>query len=92
MKLLSSTADSCRFSPCSKFFSRPDGSKPTPTQQTKLSFTTKSTDKSKKPTAEKKKDVEDEAVDKEVKPSGQESPSGASIKENAVPVPGKTTH
>lgn len=69
------------------FFSRPDGSKPTPTQQTKLSFATKSSDKSKKPTVEKKKDVEEESVGKNVKPPNQESPSSASAKENADPAP-----
>ncbi|ROW12683.1 hypothetical protein VMCG_00626 [Cytospora schulzeri] len=70
-----------------KFFSKADGSKPTHTQQTKLSFATKSSDKTKKPTAAKEKDVEDDVVEKKVKPSSQESPSSASAKENAKPTP-----
>lgn len=80
-------ANYCHLPRCSSFFSRPDGSKPTPTQQTKLSFATKSSDKSKKPTVEKKKDVEEESVGKNVKPPNQESPSSASAKENADPAP-----
>ncbi|KUI65499.1 DNA ligase 1 [Cytospora mali] len=73
-----------------KFFGKPDGFKPAPTQQTKLSFATKSSDKSKKPTTEKKGDVEGEAGEEiKVKPSSQESPSSASAKENTDPVPAR---
>lgn len=75
---------------CSKFFGKADGSKPAPTQQTKLSFATRASDKSKKPTTEDETGVKDEVdeEEKKVKPSSQGSPSSTSAKENAEPVTG----
>ncbi|KAK7736296.1 ATP-dependent DNA ligase Cdc17 [Cytospora paraplurivora] len=75
-----------------KFFGKADGSKPAPTQQTKLSFATRASDKSKKPTTENKTSVKDEVVEEEkkVKSSSQESPSSTSAKENAEPATADT--
>lgn len=71
-------------SACSKFFGKPaGGSKPAPTQQTKLSFATKSAEKKEEEEGDKKSS----GADKETKlPSSQGS---ASAKENASPGQGE---
>lgn len=76
---------------CSKFFSKPDGSKPAPTQQTKLSFATKTADKPKKEAAAKREDdsSEEEVAVSKAKVASQSSPSSNSAKENAEPVQGQ---
>lgn len=75
----------------SKFFSKPDGSKPAPTQQTKLSFATKTADKPKKESAGKREDdgSEEEVTVNKAKVASQSSPSSSSAKENAEPVQGQ---
>lgn len=75
----------------SKFFGKPDGSKPAPTQQTKLSFATKTADKPKKQAAAKEEDVGsgEEVTANEAKVAIQSSPSSNSAKENSEPVQGQ---
>lgn len=76
---------------CSKFFTKPNGSKPTP-QQTTLSFATKSADKPQKAVPEKTEESEDEELAEEAKkakPASQDSPTGARTKENSTPVSGE---
>lgn len=77
---------------CSKFFGKADGSKPAPTQQTKLSFATKTADKTKKTAVVKREDdgSEDEVTEHKAKVSSQGSPSSNSAKENAEPVQGQS--
>jgi DNA ligase 1 len=73
---------------CSKFFGKPDGPKPAPTQQTKLSFATKTAGKPKKAAAVKKHDDSSEEVtEKKTEAENQSSPS-SSAKENSEPVQG----
>lgn len=76
---------------CSKFFGKPDGSKPAPTQQTKLSFATKTGDKPKKQAAPKEEDdgSGDEVTANEAKAAVHSSPSSNSAKENSKPVQGQ---
>lgn len=74
---------------CSKFFGKPDGSKPAPTQQTKLSFATKTADKPKKAAAAKREDDGSEEEVTEAKVASQGSPSSSSAKENSEPVQGQ---
>ncbi|KAG6365449.1 hypothetical protein INS49_007060 [Diaporthe citri] len=71
-----------------KFFGKPDGSKPAPTQQTKLSFATKTAEKPKKETVAKREDdsSEEEVTGNKAKVASQSSPSSNSAKENAEPV------
>lgn len=76
----------------SKFFGKSaSGAQPAPTQQTKLSFSSKSVDKSKKQEAAKKEDDRERQQDEDeekVKPSSQGSPSSTSAK-NSEPVSGE---
>jgi DNA ligase-1 len=75
---------------CSKFFGKPDGTKPAPTQQTKLSFATKTADKPKKAAAAKKEDdSSDEVTGNKTEVANQGSPSSSSAKENSEPVQGQ---
>lgn len=70
-----------------KFFGKPDGTKPAPTQQTKLSFATKTADKPKKAAAAKKEDdSSDEVTGNKTEVANQGSPSSSSAKENSEPV------
>ncbi|KAJ0116404.1 dna ligase [Diaporthe amygdali] len=71
-----------------KFFGKADGSKPAPTQQTRLSFATKTADKAKKSTAVKEEDggSDEEVTENKAKVSSQGSPSSNSAKENTEPV------
>ena len=74
----------------SKFFGKPDGTKPVPTQQTKLSFATKTADKPKKAAAAKKEDdSSDEVTGNKTEVENQGSPSSSSAKENSEPVQGQ---
>lgn len=74
---------------CSKFFGKADGSKPAPTQQTKLSFATKTADKSKKAAAAKREDDTSEVTEDKTEVTNQSSPSSSSAKENSEPVQGQ---
>ncbi|POS70674.1 DNA ligase [Diaporthe helianthi] len=70
-----------------KFFGKSDGSKPAPTQQTKLSFATKASDKPKKAAAAKKEDDSaEEGTESKAAVANQGSPSSSSAKENSEPV------
>lgn len=75
---------------CSKFFGKPGGAQPTPTQQTKLSFSPKLDDKSKKQEAVKREDDGDgKPEEKKGETSTQGSPSSASAKKNSEAVSGE---
>ncbi|KAG8161722.1 hypothetical protein KVR01_008709 [Diaporthe batatas] len=69
-----------------KFFGKSDGSKPAPTQQTKLSFATKASEKPKKAAAAKKEDGgADEGTEVKTEAASQSSPTSSSAKENSEP-------
>lgn len=74
---------------CSKFFGKADGSKPAPTQQTKLSFATKTGEKPKKASAAKREDESSEITEDKAEVANQSSPSSSSAKENSEPVQGQ---
>lgn len=67
----------------SKFFGKPNGSKPTPTQQTKLSFATKS--------AKKPKDEPQDSTE-EAESSGKKIKAEGDAKENGDRSPGTTSY
>lgn len=74
----------------SKFFNKPDGSRPAATQQTKLSFAPKSAvGNPKKKQEAVEKEEEDGDVQVKVEPPSQGSPSSTSAKENLSPEQGK---
>lgn len=77
---------------CSKFFTKPNGTKPAP-QQTKLSFASKSADKPQKletPKVEGEDDIKEED-EEEYQAERQSSPGSASTKENSAPTSGECT-
>lgn len=75
---------------CSKFFTKPNGTKPAP-QQTKLSFASKSADKPKRAETPKQEDEVDvkEEIEEEHETESRSSPGSASTKENSAPTSGE---